>query len=121
MNLARRRRDDAVRPRADRRVELWRGLESNFAAGHGSKQVLGARAVGERAVAMLSLRDLLAADRAALTQAGNEVRAAWRAPRARRLGPGVYPALIRQERCEHIVEEIAAELRRAHVLIPDLQ
>jgi hypothetical protein len=43
----------AVGPeRVDRRVEMWRGLERGFADDHPSPQVLGARAVGERAVAM---------------------------------------------------------------------
>jgi len=49
-NLAPPGRVDAAR--SDRRVELWRALEQGFAASHGSAQVIGARAVGEQAVAM---------------------------------------------------------------------
>lgn len=48
--------------RADHRVELWRALEADFARDHGSRQVLGARAVGERAVAMTRSREVEAFD-----------------------------------------------------------
>lgn len=41
--------DDA---RFDRRVEIYRQLEGQFAKQHGSTEVEGARAIGERAVAM---------------------------------------------------------------------
>lgn len=44
--------NDLAPARVDRRVELWRDLESNFARDHGSARVSAARAVGEQAVAM---------------------------------------------------------------------
>ena len=54
---------DRIAPaRADRRVELWRELEAGFAAEHGSEQVHGARAIGERAVAMTRASELAAFD-----------------------------------------------------------
>lgn len=51
--------DDA---RVDRRLELWRGLEGEFAKSHGSSAVVGARQIGERAVAMTRAPELAAFD-----------------------------------------------------------
>lgn len=48
--------------RVDHRVELWRALERNFSTDHGSTQVVGARAVGEQAVAMSRAPELAAFD-----------------------------------------------------------
>ena len=48
--------------RVDRRIELWRGLEGNFAREHGSARVSAARAVGEQAVAMSRAPQLEAFD-----------------------------------------------------------
>jgi hypothetical protein len=44
--------NDLAPDRVDRRIELWRELDGNFAREHGSARVVGARAVGEQAVAM---------------------------------------------------------------------
>jgi hypothetical protein len=51
--------DDA---RFDHRVSLWRGLEGEFAEAHGSSAVVGARAIGEQAVAMTRAPELAAFD-----------------------------------------------------------
>jgi hypothetical protein len=51
--------DDA---RFDRRLELWRGLEGEFAKTHGSSEVQGARSIGEQAVAMTRAPELDAFD-----------------------------------------------------------
>jgi hypothetical protein len=48
--------------RVDRRVELWRELEGQFAREHGSARVIAARAVGEQAVAMSRAPELDAFD-----------------------------------------------------------
>ncbi len=48
--------------RFDRRVELWRSLDGNFAQTHGSSEVEGARAIGEQAVAMTRAPQLDAFD-----------------------------------------------------------
>lgn len=53
---------DIPEARVDRRLELWRGLEQNFASTRGSAQVIGARAVGERAIAMTRAPELDAFD-----------------------------------------------------------
>lgn len=60
--------------RVDRRIELWRGLEQGFARDHASDQVEGARAVGERAVAMTRAPQLEAFD---LEREGAESRARY--------------------------------------------
>jgi hypothetical protein len=54
--------NDVDPARVDRRVELWRGLEDNFAREHGSARVSAARAVGEQAVAMSRAPQLEAFD-----------------------------------------------------------
>jgi hypothetical protein len=51
--------DDA---RSDRRLELWRKLEGEFAETHGSSAVQGARQIGEQAVAMTRAPELDAFD-----------------------------------------------------------
>jgi hypothetical protein len=51
--------DDA---RFDHRLELWRGLEGEFAQTHGSSAVQGAREIGEQAVAMTRAPELDAFD-----------------------------------------------------------
>jgi hypothetical protein len=48
--------------RVERRVELWRALDAGFADDHGTAQVIGARAVGEQAVAMTRAPELAAFD-----------------------------------------------------------
>ncbi|MFV8751019.1 DUF1501 domain-containing protein [Nannocystaceae bacterium ST9] len=45
-------------PRRDRRVELWRELDQRFASTHAGPRVEGARALGERAVAMTQAAEL---------------------------------------------------------------
>ncbi len=44
--------------RRDRRVELWRELDDRFARDHAGPRVTGARALGERAVAMTNATEL---------------------------------------------------------------
>lgn len=48
--------------RFDRRVEIWRELDGNFAKTHGSPAVQGARAIGEQAVALTRAPELDAFD-----------------------------------------------------------
>ena len=43
--------------RLDRRMELWRGLQSDFEASHPAPQVAGQRAIGERAVTMMRAQE----------------------------------------------------------------
>lgn len=58
----------AIQPaRVDRRTQLWRALESGFARDHGAAEVVGARAIGEQAVAMSRAPEL---DAFMLEQAG---------------------------------------------------
>ncbi|EDM78470.1 hypothetical protein PPSIR1_33184 [Plesiocystis pacifica SIR-1] len=58
--------------RGDRRMELWRALEADFADDHRSAQVEGSRAIGERAITMTKATELAAFELAQESQATRE-------------------------------------------------